>query len=212
MLGALVQVASIREDAASDGVVTVFGEPSLWLLIPIVLLALWIALRIAVSRGVFVTAARTGQVKSSDGGIPAGNGVVESNLPAGAAVQVELIQRELRAAEVRLARRAERLSDLIERAQSSISRFQSESDFSRRGESLILTEPIDVPQLDVPQQAHRSGARDGRSEEERTHQAEIGDLVASGTDPQQISEMTGRPIGEILVIASLLQRKREEST
>ena len=207
MLGALVQVASIREDAASDGVVTVFGEPSLWLLIPIVLLALWIALRIAVSRGVFVTAARTGQVKSSDGGIPAGNGVVESNLPASAAVQVELIQRELRAAEVRLARRAERLSDLIERAHSSISRFQSESDFSRRGESLILTEPIDVPQ-----QAHCSGARDGRSEEERTHQAEIGDLVASGTDPQQISEMTGRPIGEILVITSLLQRKREEST
>ncbi|MEC9477207.1 MAG: hypothetical protein VX764_09230 [Planctomycetota bacterium] len=208
-MSTLLSAAADASEVVSDGAVPVFGEVSIWVLIPFVILVLWLALKVVVAMGVFVPSSSNTRREVSGTRVEpvVTHGGVEPNLPNDFGALVNLIGHEVKCAEETMQLRAERLSRLIGHAEVVISQFQSHRTVSVQGESVFIQDLVGIPHLDSS-----LSVVDGRSDEEKTIQSKIEDLVACGTDPQQISEMTGRPIGEILVISRLIQRKYHQST
>lgn len=208
-MSTLQSAAADASAVVSDGAVPVFGEVSIWVLIPCVILVLWLALKVVVAMGVFVPS--SAMTRREDSGTEMDpvvtHGAIEPGLPNDYRALVNLIGDEVKCAEETIQLRAERLSRLICHAEVVISQFQSQRTASVQGESVFIQDLADIPQLDIS-----LSVVDGRSDEEKSIQSKIEDLLACGTDPQQISEMTGRPIGEILVISRLIKRKYHQST
>lgn len=207
-MGTLVWAPADEVKLVSDGVVPIFAELSLWYLIPVVFIALWLALRLSVAKGVFRSQRSTTRHGSSAGNqdFVAGNGNAEQDLPPDFARIQHLIAHETKIAENVLQAQSERLSKLIEHANAIPARAFSQGTFGC-GDSVLIEDLASIPALGVS-----ISVSDGRSDEEKLVQAKIEDLLACGADPQRISDLTGRPVGEIQVISGLLQRKWHQST
>ena len=88
-----------------------------------------------------------------------------------------------------------------------IRRFQVEKVVTTGGDSVIIDEPC---QVDGP--VGETVLADGRSDHERATQAQIEQMIADGAALQEISDMTGIPVGEIEMISGLQRRRSQEST